>query len=80
MSSRTDDDPEGGELAQLMRSLGEGAENGTAVRYEKGDKVDTLSSCTFQAVCTSSCCQSLSATPHDIGRARQCVRNTVVYL
>ncbi|BDA45194.1 Transcription elongation factor SPT5 [Coccomyxa sp. Obi] len=39
MSSRTDDDPEGGELAQLMRSLGEGAENGATVRYEKGDKV-----------------------------------------
>lgn len=39
ISSRTGDDPEGGELAQFMRSLGEGAENGTAVRYEKGDKV-----------------------------------------
>lgn len=46
MSSRTDDDPEGGELAQLMRSLGEGTENGAAVRYEKGDKVATLASCT----------------------------------
>ncbi len=39
MASRTDEDPEGGELAQLMRSLGDGAEGGAAVRYEKGDKV-----------------------------------------
>jgi hypothetical protein len=39
MASRTEEDPEGGELAQLMQSVGTGAENGAVVRYEKGDKV-----------------------------------------
>ena len=39
MASRTEEDPEGGELAQLMQSIGNGAENGAIVRYEKGDKV-----------------------------------------
>lgn len=39
LSSRAGEDQEGGELAQLMRSLNGGEDTSSTVLYEKGDKV-----------------------------------------